>query len=293
MSYDLLNRRDTKTGHHTSVAGTIKAIENYLNIGAPADKINMGFAFYAKYFTTAGDCSKSPLGCALVPAEDATGKDALTSGAWTFEKAHMTPVDTSKLTVSYDGTCGAEKMTKCASACCSQYGNCGTSKEHCSGACQHAFGVGCTDADVFGSWQIAQANGVTDEQAGGQYYYDKKNNLFWTWDTPAIISRKFSDIVNTYGLGGVMAWSLGEDSHDWSHIKQIARELGDGGYKKYDVVLNDGGEGLNEDEAYWGGDSKDGSDWSEGGDIGYDGYEDLEKRWPERRQTLGSRVNWI
>lgn len=161
-----------------------------------------------------------------MPAEDpVTGKDTLTSGAWTFERQHMAPVDASSLTVSTDGTCGPEKGTKCASGCCSQYGNCGTSPEHCSGACQHAFGTGCTDADVAGSWQNAAKGGVTDDEAGGQYFYDAANGLFWTWDTPDLISRKFADIVHEHGLGGVMAWSLGEDSYDWSHVKRMAEEL--------------------------------------------------------------------
>jgi chitinase len=40
MSYDLINRRDTVTAHHTSVAGSAQAVENYLAIGAPAHKIN-------------------------------------------------------------------------------------------------------------------------------------------------------------------------------------------------------------------------------------------------------------
>ncbi|KAJ4342149.1 hypothetical protein N0V95_006996 [Ascochyta clinopodiicola] len=226
MSYDLMNRRDNKTQHHTSVAGSEDTIKNYLDIGAPASKINLGFAYYAKYFTTTGDCSASPLGCPIAPAEDPiTGKDLLTSGAWTFEKQHMAPVDASSLTVSYDGTCGPDKGTKCASGCCSQYGNCGNSPEHCSGACQHAFGTGCTDADVAGSWQNAAKYGVTDQQAGGQYYFDPANRLFWTWDTPELISRKFDDIVRKYKLGGVMAWSLGEDSNDWSHVKRMADEL--------------------------------------------------------------------
>ncbi|KAF1925832.1 carbohydrate-binding module family 18 protein [Didymella exigua CBS 183.55] len=226
MSYDLMNRRDNVTQHHTSVAGSEETIKNYLDIGAPAPKINLGFAYYAKYFTTAGDCSASPLDCPIKPAENPiTGKDLLTSGAWTFERQHMAPVDAGSLTVSTDGTCGPEKGTKCASGCCSQYGNCGTSLEHCSGACQHAFGTGCTDADVAGSWQNAAKNGVTDEQAGGQYYYDPVNSLFWTWDTPDLITRKFNDIVRKYNLGGVMAWSLGEDSNDWTHVKRMADEL--------------------------------------------------------------------
>jgi len=226
MAYDLANRRDNVTKHHSSVAGSEEAIRNYLAIDAPPEKINLGFAYYAKYFTTQGDCGSSPLGCPIVPAEDpVTGQDLLTSGAWTFEPAHMKPIDSSALPISYDGTCGPDKGTKCASGCCSQYGNCGTSPQHCSGACWHAFGVGCTDADVAGSWQIATKNGMTDQTEGGQYFFDKTNKLFWTWDTPQLISRKFKNIVQKHKLGGVMAWSLGEDSYDWSHIRQMAAEL--------------------------------------------------------------------
>lgn len=55
-----------------------------------------------------------------------------------------------------------------------------------------------------------------------------------------------------------MAWSLGEDSHDWSHIGAIAGELAKGegeygvdvGVEGYDVVLNDGGEEEGEYEEW-------------------------------------------
>ena len=40
MSYDLMNRRDEFTKHHTSVAGSAAAIKRYLAIGAPPEKIN-------------------------------------------------------------------------------------------------------------------------------------------------------------------------------------------------------------------------------------------------------------
>jgi chitinase len=307
MSYDLMNRRDTKTNHHTSATGAAETIERYLKIGAPGNKINLGFAFYAKYFTTAGDCSKTPIGCPIVLAEDpVTGADTLTSGAWTFEKQHMQPIEASRLVPSTDGTCGADKMTKCTSGCCSQYGNCGFSREHCSGACQHAFGTGCTDPDIFGSWQIASANGLTDQAAGGQYYFDKTNNLFWTWDTLPLITRKFDEIVKTYGLGGVMAWSLGEDSFDWSHIGRIASRLNAAGYGQYDVVLNSDDAGMAEDKtvesentvkagntvedgnivegentvegenSIEGENTQDNSDWSEDGDGWY--YEEYKRK---------------
>jgi hypothetical protein len=72
------------------------------------------------------------------------------------------------------------------------------------------------------------AYGVTDRKAGGQYYFDPANKLFWTWDTPELINAKFDAIVRKYELGGVMAWSLGEDSFDWSHIRAMAKELAKG-----------------------------------------------------------------
>jgi len=40
MSYDLMNRRDNVTKHHSSVADSAETIENYLGIGAPPEKIN-------------------------------------------------------------------------------------------------------------------------------------------------------------------------------------------------------------------------------------------------------------
>ncbi|PVH91158.1 carbohydrate-binding module family 18 protein, partial [Periconia macrospinosa] len=220
MAYDLINRRDKVTAHHSSVEGAERAVRNYLDLGAPAEKVNLGFAWYAKYFATQGDCGGSALGCAIEEAENpVTGEDTLTSGAYTFEMGNMKVIDGASLPISYDGTCGAEAGKRCATGCCSQYGMCGVSKEHCSGACQYAFGTGCTGKDVAGSWQLAAKHGV---EAGGQYYFDAQNRLFWTWDTPATISRKFKDIVRRHNLGGVMAWSLGEDSFDWSHVKGLA-----------------------------------------------------------------------
>jgi chitinase len=67
------------------------------------------------------------------------------------------------------------------------------------------------------------ANGITDEDAGGEYYFDKENNVFWTWDTADLIARKFEEIVKARGLGGVMAWSAGEDGEDWSHVLALQK----------------------------------------------------------------------
>jgi hypothetical protein len=42
------------------------------------------------------------------------------------------------------------------------------------------------------------------------------------------MSQKFDEIVKKYKLGGVMAWSLGEDSYDWSHVRAMAGEVANG-----------------------------------------------------------------
>lgn len=65
------------------------------------------------------------------------------------------------------------------------------------------------------------ANGIADEDNGGEYYWDSENNVFWTWDTPHFIAEKFEKIVQAKGLGGVYAWSLGEDSYKWEHIAAL------------------------------------------------------------------------
>jgi chitinase len=72
------------------------------------------------------------------------------------------------------------------------------------------------------------AQGKLDDTEGGQWWWDKTNKIFWSWDTPDIINKKFSTIIDTHKLGGIMAWSMGLDSHDYSHLKAIQS-----GYQKY------------------------------------------------------------
>ena len=71
------------------------------------------------------------------------------------------------------------------------------------------------------SWRKADKDGQTDEKAGGQYYFDADNHLFWTWETPEMIQRKFKEIVDKEQLCGVMGWSLGEDTLDWKLVKAM------------------------------------------------------------------------
>jgi len=224
MSYDLKNRRDNVTGHHSSVQGCLETINNYSAIGLKPEKMNLGFAYYAKWFTTAADaaatCAANPIGCPMVPLENADGSDDGKSGDMTFETANMAPPPTN-LTTSTDGSCGFDAAKKCTTGnCCSQYGFCGSTDVFCSSGCQSDYGI-CKGVDVLASWRKAQKDGLTDQVAGGQYYWDSDANLFWTWDTPTLILRKFSEIVVEKQLGGVMAWSLGEDTYDWSHLNAM------------------------------------------------------------------------
>lgn len=231
MTYDLMNRRDTTTKHHTDLNGSLAAVETYLARGMTAAKMNLGIAFYAKYFTLAANSTcTGPIGCPIAAAEDAAGKDTGTSGAATFEASSFpVTVDTSSLTTSTDGSCGTGTTFMCAATgtggpCCSQYGYCGDTTAHCGTGCQSSYGT-CTATTTTKtnaqSFADALANGQTDAERGGQWWIDNELSLFWTWDTPELISQKFTDIIAAKGLGGIMAWSLAEDSNDWSHLKAM------------------------------------------------------------------------
>lgn len=164
MTYDLMNRRDTETHHHSSISGSLNSIDIYLERGFTASKMNLGIAFYAKYFQTAeGVQCDAPIGCKTAVLEAPDGSDTGLSAAVTFEKA------------SYN------------------------------------------DAEFV---RVLE-NGKVDELNGGAWYWDAQTSKFWTWDTPELIARKFEEIVKAKGLGGVFAWSLAQDSYDWSRFKAM------------------------------------------------------------------------
>ncbi|KAF9889859.1 hypothetical protein FE257_006949 [Aspergillus nanangensis] len=228
MSYDLMNRRNNVTMHQSSVAASLDTIHAYKEVGLDTEKMNLGIAYYAKWFTAKKDagCDQHPLGCEVELLEKPDGSDSGKSGVLTFEKGTMAPPP-KELKETTEGTCGFAKATKCPKGqCCSQYGNCGTGDDFCQAGCLSDYGE-CKGISLVDSWRRAQKDGVTDEKAGGQYYFDKENGLFWTWDTPALIERKFKDIVDAEKVGGVMAWSLGEDTLDWSHLKAMEKGVED------------------------------------------------------------------
>ncbi|KAI1122014.1 glycoside hydrolase family 18 protein [Nemania abortiva] len=167
MTYDLMNRRDNATKHHTGVQLSLNAVRAYMERGAPADKINLGFAFYTKYFRTeGGSCAKDPIGCPTGLMEDPeTGADLGKTGGFSWHDDVPT--------------------------------------------------------DVEGSFQKALNEGRYDERGGGYWYWDEDQSLWWTFDTPETISRKFPLIMEEEKLGGVFAWGLGEDAPDFVHLKAL------------------------------------------------------------------------
>jgi len=168
MTYDLMNRRDSVTKHHTGVELALDGINAYLEMGIPPQGLNLGFAFYVKWFKTDpnGGCHENPIGCKTVLMEDPqTGADLGQCGAFAWN----------------------DRVPK-----------------------ELAF-----------SFRLAQRDGKYDEVGGGFYYWDSEENIFWTWDTPEAIAKKFPLIVKEKGLGGVFAWGLGEDGSDFMHLNAL------------------------------------------------------------------------
>lgn len=172
MTYDLMNRRDTVTKHHTGVELSLEAIDAYISAGAAPEKLNLGFAFYTKYFKTEHDAcaGPSPVGCPTLPLEDPdTGADLGRSGGFSWH-------DT-------------------------------------------------VPQEVAESFARAREHGVYDDQQGGFYYWDAKEDLWWTFDTPDAIKRKFPLVMAKRRLGGVFAWGLGEDAPAFEHFTALSEGL--------------------------------------------------------------------
>jgi GH18 family chitinase len=86
MTYDLFNRRDDVTKHHTGLEASRQSVQAYMDRGAPADKINLGFAFYVKWALTE-KCPNpaNPVGCPTQLLEDpVTGADMGRAGAFSY-----------------------------------------------------------------------------------------------------------------------------------------------------------------------------------------------------------------
>ena len=175
MTYDLMNRRDNVTKHHTGIEQSLTAVNAYEERGVPAEKINLGFAFYIKWYKTDlhGGCDTNPVGCKTALMEDPlTGADLGQAGAFSWHD----PVP----------------------------------------------------VEVSASYKRAMTHGKYDSEGGGHYYWDLEESLWWSWETPDLITKKFPAIMERKKLGGAFAWGLGEDADDFTHFKKLTSEV-----KKY------------------------------------------------------------
>ncbi|KAK7190239.1 hypothetical protein DPSP01_006773 [Paraphaeosphaeria sporulosa] len=89
MTYDLMNRRDNVTKHHTGIKNSLEAIDAYIAAGVDPSKANLGLAFYVKWFKTdpawRQACTAHPVGCPAVLMEDPeTGVDLGKAGAFSW-----------------------------------------------------------------------------------------------------------------------------------------------------------------------------------------------------------------
>jgi GH18 family chitinase len=86
MTYDLMIRRDNITTHHAGIEGSARAIDAYIERGAAPEDLNLGFAFYARWFHTEREaCIENPIGCPTVLMEDPTmGADLGHAGAFAW-----------------------------------------------------------------------------------------------------------------------------------------------------------------------------------------------------------------
>lgn len=82
------------------------------------------------------------------------------------------------------------------------------------------------EPSVAESFKRAVEGGLYDDLHKGHYYLDHEEDLFWTWETPEAIVKKYNQIVTQKGLGGAFAWDLGGDSKDWSHLKALNSAVG-------------------------------------------------------------------
>ncbi|KAK2790447.1 hypothetical protein FQN53_009470 [Emmonsiellopsis sp. PD_33] len=196
MTYDLMNRRDGTTRHHTGLALSLRAVNAYLDAGLPAEKANLGFAFYVRWFKTdpeKGGCDKEPLGCGTVVMEDPeTGADLGKAGAFAWNDEVP---------------------------------------EELKASFQRA-----KDGGKYDEYRPADELEVDGPGTGGYYYWDKEENIFWSWDTAQAIEKKMAPIVGDKKLGGVFAWELGGDGPGFEHLKALTE-----GVK---ALEGDGKEGL-------------------------------------------------
>ncbi|KAF4337958.1 extracellular chitinase [Fusarium beomiforme] len=85
MTYDLMNRRDTITKHHSGVSDSQDSIQRYIHHGASPSQLNLGLGYYVKWFMTQDCSSGESVGCPTQLLEDPeTGADLGRTGSFSW-----------------------------------------------------------------------------------------------------------------------------------------------------------------------------------------------------------------
>jgi GH18 family chitinase len=186
MTYDLMNRRDNVTKHHSDLFDSIGAVQAYTDPAIWAQDLTFGLGFYIKWFKTATDetCDRVPaIGCRTELMEDpATGVDLGKAGAFSwhdevpselqesFERAMKNGVDDWQAELLV-GHYYLDKQER-----------------------------------IFWSWDTP-------------YSISKKLEKIFSYFNGHGYNKNLNDI------GGVFAWGLGEDAPHFNHLKAVNKAL--------------------------------------------------------------------
>lgn len=186
MTYDLMNRRDTHTKHHSGLDGSLGALNAYLDSPRVYTQgLNVGLGFYVKWFRTAVDkpCDFVPaIGCSTELMEDPnTGADLGKAGAFSWHDEVPSEL--------------AESFARAL-----KYGE----DEVSEGLVRGHFYMD-KQQRVFWSWDTPHS------------IINKLEELSDFFLAPGHDKRQ--------DIGGVFAWGLGEDAPHFEHLKAVNKVL--------------------------------------------------------------------
>jgi len=186
MTYDLMNRRDNVTKHHSGLDGTIDALQAYTDPAIYVRYLNIGLGFYIKWFKTLGNetCDRVPaLGCRTELMEDpVTGADLGKAGAFSWHD-EVPP----ELAESY------------------------------ARAIKHG-----VDDELRG---LFKGHYYMDQQEHIFWSWDTPDSINRKLDKLFHSFRDNIGPKHLGDLGGVFAWGLGEDAPHFEHLRAVNKAL--------------------------------------------------------------------
>lgn len=183
MSYDYINRRDLVSGDAAGAGVIRNAIGNYSALGIDKDAMNAGWVFYAKGFPVPPTCTIDllPSGCALVQ-----NMEGLVSGVPYSDTGTSTTICFSS---TWIGPNAGEVNNRTMLSSWTQYG------------------------------QPHVVDGITSEDSYADYVLDSAMGLYWTFTSIAKIKSGCAATID--GVGGMFAFSLGQDTDDGAGMKAL------------------------------------------------------------------------